>query len=208
MNLSWHRHRVGDVELPAFSWSVPEPVRVASTSVLGGGIGERSWFLNASVPLAYAADDPAADLLALAGALGLRGEGVGMLTAKDVRRAVVEEDDGVQVVATVGLGWPTWAAAPPDAAARVAGVGTVNVLAVVPAALGDAALVNAVATVTEAKVQALLEAGVQGTGTASDAVCVAGAAGGGRPEAYGGPRSRWGAPLARAVHRAVLRGAA
>src|SRR3712207_8291702 len=56
-----------------------------------------------SVPAAYPADDPAADLQALAGALGLVGGGVGMLTAKDVRHAVVEEDDGVQVVATVGL---------------------------------------------------------------------------------------------------------
>jgi adenosylcobinamide hydrolase len=205
VKLAWHRHRVGDVEHPAFSWRAPAPVRVASTSVLGGGIGERAWFLNASVPVAYAADDPAADLRAVAAAAGLSGEGVGMLTAKDVRHAVVEEDDGVQVVATVGLGWPTWAAAPPDAAARVAGVGTVNVLAVVPAALGDAALVNAVATATEAKVQALLEAGVRGTGTASDVVCVA--ARGGGVEAYGGPRSRWGSALARAVHRAVLRGA-
>jgi len=181
-------------------------VRVASTSVVGGGIGERAWFLNASVPVGYAADDPAGELRALAASVGLVGEGVGMLTAKDVRAAVVEEDGGVEVVATVGLGWPTWAAAPPDAAARVAGVGTVNVLVMVPAALGDAALVNAVATTTEAKVQALLEAGVPGTGTASDAVCVA-ATGAGPAEAYGGPRSRWGAPLARAVHRAVLRGA-
>jgi adenosylcobinamide amidohydrolase len=206
VNLVWHVRGEGDLELPAFSWRPDAPVRVASTSVLGGGIGERSWFLNASVPASYEADDPAADLRALATGLGLGGDGVGMLTAKDVRRAVVEEDDGVEVVATVGLGWPTWAAAPPDAAARVAGVGTVNVLAVVPAALGDAALVNAVATATEAKVQALLEAGVPGTGTASDAVCVA-AAGQGAPEAYGGPRSRWGSSLARAVHRAVLRGA-
>jgi adenosylcobinamide amidohydrolase len=179
-------------------------VRAASTSVLGGGIGPRAWFLNASVPAGYAADDPVSDLLALAAGAGLDGDGVGMLTAKDVRDVVVEEDDGVQVAATVGLGWPTWAAAPPDA--DVAVVGTVNLLVVVPAALGDAALVNAVATATEAKVQALLEAGVDGTGTASDAVCVA-AADDGPAEAYGGPRSRWGAPLARAVHRAVLRGA-
>jgi adenosylcobinamide hydrolase len=206
VNLSWHARRLGGLELPAFSWRPPAPVRVASTSVLGGGVGERAWFLNASVPVAYAADDPAAELRALAAAVGLEGEGVGMLTAKDVRTAVVDEDDGVQVVATVGLGWPTWAAAPPDAAARVAGVGTVNVLAVVPAPLGDAALVNAVATATEAKVQALHDAGVPGTGTASDAVCVA-AAVGGPGEAYGGPRSRWGSPLARAVHRAVLQGA-
>ena len=205
MNLAWHLRHDGELELPACTWRPPSPVRVASTSVLGGGIGERAWFLNATVPVAYAAADPDGDLRALAASVGLTGEGVGMLTAKDVRTAVVEEDGGVEVVATVGLGWPTWAAGPPDAAARVAGVGTVNVLAVVPAALGDAALVNAVATATEAKVQALLEAGVPGTGTASDAVCVA-ATGLGPPEAYGGPRSRWGSPLARAVHRAVLRG--
>jgi adenosylcobinamide hydrolase len=206
VNLSWHVRREGHLELAALSWRPASPVRVASTSVLGGGIGERAWFLNASVPARYAADDPAAELRALATGVGLTGAGVGMLTAKDVRAAVVEEDDGVRVVATVGLGWPTWAAAPPDDADRVAGVGTVNVLAAVPSALGDAALVNAVATATEAKVQALLEAGVDGTGTASDALCVA-ADGGGAAEVYGGPRSRWGAPLARAVHRAVLRGA-
>jgi adenosylcobinamide hydrolase len=205
VNLSWHVRTEAGLELSALSWRPPSPVRVASTSVLGGGIGPRAWFLNASVPGAYAADDPAADLRAVAAGVGLEGEGVGMLTAKDVRDVVVEEEEGVQVVATVGLGWPTWAAAPPDA--DVAVVGTVNLLVVVPAALGDAALVNAVATATEAKVQALLEAGVEGTGTASDAVCVAAAGSDGAAEAYGGPRSRWGAPLARAVHRAVLRGA-
>jgi adenosylcobinamide hydrolase len=204
VNLTWHVRREGSLELPTCSWRPAARVRVASTSVLGGGIGPRSWFVNASVPAGYAADDPESDLRALAVSAGLDGDGVGMLTAKDVRDVVVEEDDGVQVAATVGLGWPTWAAAPPGA--DVTAVGTVNLLVVVPAALGDAALVNAVATATEAKVQALLEAGVDGTGTASDAVCVA-AAGDGPAEPYGGPRSRWGAPLARAVHRAVLRGA-
>ena len=179
-------------------------MRVASTSPLGGGIGPRACVINASVPAGYAADDPVADLRALAAGVGLEGEGVGMLTAKDVRDVVVEEEDGVQVAATVGLGWPTWAAAPPDVDDAV--VGTVNLLVVTPARLGDAALVNAVATATEAKVQALLEAGVDGTGTASDAVCVA-AASEGPVEPYGGPRSRWGAPLARTVNRAVLRGA-
>jgi adenosylcobinamide amidohydrolase len=205
VNLHWHVHEHSGAELPAFVWRPPSPVRVASTSVLGGGLGLRSWFLNASVPAGYPGDDPASDLRALAGRLGLEGDGVGMLTAKDVRDVVLEEEDGLWVVATVGLGWPTWAAAP-DEGPREAVVGTINVFAVVPAALGDAALVNAVGTVTEAKVQALVEAGVEGTGTASDAVCVA-AVDGGRPEPYGGPRSRWGAPLARAVHRAVLRGA-
>ena len=184
-------------------WRAPVPVRVASTSVLGGGIGERGWFLNASVHKDYAALDPAADLAELAASLGLEGPGVGMMTAKDVRDAVTAHDRGVDVVATVGLGWPTWAAAADDA--HAVRPGTINLLIVVPVALTDAALVNAVATATEAKVQALAEAGVDGTGTASDAVCVA-AAIDGHAEPYGGPRSAWGARIARAVHRAVLDG--
>ena len=72
-----------------------------------------------------------------------------------------------------------------------------------PARLGDAALVNAVATATEAKAQALRELGIAATGTATDAVTVL-CPPTGPVEAYGGPRSRWGARLARAVHEAVL----
>jgi adenosylcobinamide amidohydrolase len=69
-----------------------------------------------------------------------------------------------------------------------------------------AALLNALATVTEAKAQALFEARVPGTGTASDAVAVCCPPGG--TESYGGPRSAWGARLARATHAAVADGLA
>jgi adenosylcobinamide hydrolase len=188
----------------ALAWRPPEPVRVASTSALGGGVGVRHWFLNVHVDLDYSGD-PVADLREVARRLGLRDEGVAMMTAKDVREVVLADDDGVDVAATVGLGWPTWAAAP-DEPAAVPTPGTVNLLVVVPVALSDAALVNAVATATEAKVQALFDAGVEATGTASDAVCVACAVDG-EPAPYGGPRSTWGARIARAVHRAVLDGA-
>jgi adenosylcobinamide amidohydrolase len=61
--------------------------------------------------------------------------------------------------------------------------------------------------VTEAKVQALWEYGVTATGTASDAVVVAcPAPDGGAAEPFAGPRSAWGARLARATHEAVLAG--
>lgn len=79
-----------------------------------------------------------------------------------------------------------------------------------PAPLTDAALVNAVATATEAKVQALLDAGLDCSGTPTDSVCVAAPApspDSGAGEPFAGPRSRWGARLARAVHAAVLEGA-
>lgn len=76
-----------------------------------------------------------------------------------------------------------------------------------PVCLSAAALVGAVITVTEAKTQALLEAGVPGTGTASDAVCIL-CPQQGPAEPFAGPRAPWGARIARAVHSAVRAGLA
>lgn len=156
----------------------------------------------------YFHPDPVAHAGEIAAALGLDADtGAAMLTAADVRRWTSASDAGVEVAATVGLGLPVWAAVPEEVAAQeAASVGTINVLVVVPVPMSDAALVNAIGTATEAKVQALAEAGVRGTGTSSDAVCVAcpqGERGRADPEPYGGPRSPWGAKIARAVHAAV-----
>jgi adenosylcobinamide amidohydrolase len=68
-------------------------------------------------------------------------------------------------------------------------------------------MANLLCTVTEAKVQALFDGGVAGTGTASDAVTVLCPADG-DAEPFGGPRSTFGAPVARAVHAAVRAGMA
>jgi adenosylcobinamide amidohydrolase len=135
--------------------------------------------------------------------LGLTGQGVGMLTAADVRRDGRRgADEGVEVLATVGLGHPVRAAVPAGEE-ELAPAGTINLVAWVPVRLSDAALVNAVATATEAKAQALSDLGLEATGTATDAVCIA-CPPSGVPEPFGGPRSPWGARLARAVHAAVL----
>ena len=130
-----------------------------------------------------------------------------MLTGVDVRKFSVGEDEGVEAFATVGLGAVTWAA---DANGKWAAYqpGTINCVTFIPAPLTDAALVNLVSTVTEAKVQALLECHVPGTGTASDAIVVCAAAGLATDASqwYGGPRSFWGARVARAARKAVLDG--
>ena len=196
--------READRELPVLVWRFAAPARVVASSPHGGGLGVRRWVINAQVPAAYGRRDPDHHLARLSVSLGLPGRGVGMLTAADVRAVHRAGDAGVDVAATVGLGHPTWAAAA-DTATPVSLVGTINVVAFVPERLSDAALVNAVATATEAKAQALREAGVPGTGTATDAVCVACPADG-AGHAFGGPRSLWGARLARAVHAAVLAG--
>jgi adenosylcobinamide hydrolase len=191
--------------LPVLVWRFPQAVRAIASAPLGGGIGLRQWVVNATVVGDYDRLDPDVHLSELADSLGLAGAGAGLLTAVDVRRAVTTSDAGVTVVATVGLGHPTLAAATDDGPATR--VGTINVVALVPAQLSDAALVNAVATATEAKVQALWEYGLTATGTASDAVfvgCLPDADGAVEP--FGGPRSTWGARLARAVHAAVRAG--
>ncbi|MEO3784989.1 adenosylcobinamide amidohydrolase [Actinocorallia sp. B10E7] len=201
-----------DAELPALVWR-PGPRRMISSGLLGGGIGPAGWVLNAQVPGDYSRMDPLVHLRELAARFGLDGPGVGLLTAAEIRAFRQGRDGGVSATATVGLRVPTWAASPegrpdPVLAPTVPEQfrpGTINIVVSVPVALDDAALVNAVLTATEAKTQALLEAGYDCSGTASDAVCVA-AAPHGRPEPFAGPRSVWGSRIARAVHAAVLEG--
>ncbi|MBQ1070449.1 adenosylcobinamide amidohydrolase [Micromonospora sp. D75] len=200
-------------DIPLLVWRAETPLLAVGSAPLGGGIGVRGWVLNATVPMSYDRDDPAAHLAELAHGLDLGGPGVGLLTGVDVSEVVSRTDGGVRVWATVGLGTPVWAAAPeaaavvPEPAPPAQRVGTVNIVAYVPQRLGDAALVNAVATATEAKAQAIWELGLPATGTPTDAVTVLCPADG-DPAPYGGPRSAWGAPLARAVHAAVRSGGA
>ncbi len=195
----------GFVRGPVLVWDWDAPVRAIASSVLGGGIGPRSWVCNAEVTLDYDHDDPSAHVAAIARELGLaEGLGVGLLTAAKVRDVASCDDGGVTCDATVGVSVPTWAAAHDTAVAATWRPGTVNLVCHVPAPLSDAALANAVITATEAKTQAFLEMGLPGTGTASDAVVVCCPPGG--DERYGGPRSEWGARLARAVHVAVRTG--
>jgi adenosylcobinamide hydrolase len=202
-DIRWRRE--GDRTLPVLVWRWPAPMRAIASSPHGGGLGARRWVLNAQVPAAYSRRDPDRHLSKLGVSLGLPGRGVGMLTAADVRANVEGLCEGVEVVATVGLSQPILAA---DREAQRSShlAGTINVVVTVPERLADAALVNAVATATEAKVQALMEAGYDATGTATDAVCVL-CPEEGRTVAFGGPRSVWGSRLALAVHSAVLAGA-
>jgi adenosylcobinamide amidohydrolase len=167
-------------------------------------MGVRKWVVNAQVPSSYARRDPDRHLAQLGISLGLPGRGVGMLTAADVRRLTTGIDGGVEVTATVGLGHPTRAAAP-ESSAPVPLVGTINLMVLVPDRLSEAAMVNAVATATEAKAQALGDLGLDATGTATDALCIVCPADG-PPSSFGGPRSVWGSRIARAVHAAVLAG--
>src|SRR5689334_14340376 len=138
-------------------WELPVPARTISSAPLGGGIGERSWIVNAQVPHDYARTDIDEHLRAIAAEHGCRGDGVGMLTAVRVADWTDATDDGVHAYATVGASTPTWAADVDGAhnglPVGTISVGTINVVVFVPARLDDGALVNAVMTATEAKSQ-------------------------------------------------------
>lgn len=187
-------------------WRPKETILAASTAVVGGGIGPRHWVLNVEVPDNYCRRDLREHIGELQAALGLEGEGVGMLTAAKVRRRQCSSDQGVDVEVTVGLSHPTWAAS--DEVVNDIDVvpGTINVVAFLPVRLEDGALLNAIATATEAKSQALWEASIVATGTASDAITILCPLEG-EAQRFAGPRSPWGARLARAVRQAVFVGA-
>jgi len=210
MRLEMRWRRQDEVLLPIALWCPGPGYRMISSGVTGGGIGPRQWVLNAQVPAGYSRMDPAVHIAELAAGLGLKGEGVGLLTAARVTDVVQCEDEGVRAAATAGLRVSTWAAVPPGTAdgelAPAWRPGTINIIVSVPVPLSDAAYVGAVMTATEAKTQAVLAAGFRATGTASDAICVAAPAAG-EPENFAGPRSLWGARIARAVHSAVHTGA-
>jgi adenosylcobinamide amidohydrolase len=212
MRLDMHWRREDSALLPVAVWRAGPGQRMIASGVVGGGLGGREWVVNAQVPGGYDRMDPDVHIGELAAGLGLEGPGVGLLTAASVADVVECEDEGVRVAVTVGLRVPTWAAAPSGSADREFGAirrpGTINIIVSVPVPLTDAALVNAVITATEAKTQAVLDAGFPGTGTATDAVCVAAPASpGSAAEDFAGPRSAWGARIARAVYAAVLAGA-
>jgi adenosylcobinamide amidohydrolase len=190
-------------------WRFAAPRVVASTAACGGGVGLRAWIVNAQVASDYARRDLDRHAVELAAAAQLNGPGVVMFTAAPVHTVQHGTDEGAQADVTVGLKYPTWAAAPAgtdEAAAPVPLPGTINIVVTLPVRLTDAALLNALCTATEAKAQALFDAGVAGTGTASDAVTIS-CPPDGPAEPFAGPRAVWGARLARAVHAAVLAGA-
>lgn len=196
----------GGIEFDVLSWRLARPMLVASTAASGGGIGRRHWLLNVQVPPDYRRRDVDQHASEIASQLDLRHEGVAMLTAAPVRDVVHAHEMGVDTHVTVGVRKPTWAASDEMVEEDRLEPGTINIVIFSPTRLSPGGLLNALTTATEAKTQALWDAGIAATGTASDAVCIACPAEGAE-DPFGGPRSVWGSRLARAVHRAVLAGA-
>jgi adenosylcobinamide hydrolase len=190
-------------------WS-DAPLRTLSSAVVGGGLSSVQHILNIRVRRGYTCREPAADVRALAGELGIGEPFIGMMTAValDTTQCVVERDAQTTVVAIVTIGVGNAVAAGVTLPATP-GPGTINAIIVVDAHMSEAARVNAVLTVTEAKTLALVEVGVRAphggpaSGTSTDAIVIASTERGAIAE-YAGPIAPLGALMARAMRRAVL----
>jgi adenosylcobinamide hydrolase len=192
----------------------PAPYRVLSWAPLHGGFIEARTILNHQVRTdAYPAHEPEVYLRSLAQRLNVPAPVVGLMTGvkleRLVRRVMHNSPMMIECFATVGL---SNALAVGDPATYEEQPGTINLILAVNQPLAAAALVEAVAMVTEAKVRALYAAAVKSTisdalatGTGTD--CVAVACPVGQPAyTYCGKHTRLGELLGQAVYEAVTEG--
>lgn len=199
-------HPATSARLAVMAWQWERAVGVLSSAAVGDGLGEIDWLLNIGVPRTYDRTDLDTHSAEVASEFELKGAGAALFTAADLDTRQRSEHDGVVLDATVGISKPTWAA-DPSGGFTFWQPGTINLVIHLPVPLAPSAAVNAVITATEAKTQALVERGIPGTGTASDAVAVVWPLDG-PPTPFAGPRSEWGARIAQATHTAVLAGLA
>lgn len=233
MQPTLHHRREDHEHLPFLVWAFPRPRPTASTAAVGGGVGSRAWILNAMVPRDYARTDLEQHVGELATSVTLTGSGVGLLTAVDVSRRRFAELDGVTVCSTVGVtdrirvdrrialpdlvprpdgSEPTDSPVPggarsgpePESTGRHR-AGTINIVVTLPVRLDEAALLDALTIATEAKVAALLDTGIDATGTPTDSVTVC-ADPTGPAERFAGSGTAWGSRLGRLVHETVHAG--
>src|SRR5712691_3617517 len=115
------------VDREAVVVTAAHPLRVLSSAVVGGGVGEARAIVNLHVPKNHPCGDPEADLACFCHRRGIAPPYVGLLTSAWTEKAElsVEAAQGMTALAivTVGLGNPVEAGRSPVAAS---GPSTIN----------------------------------------------------------------------------------
>ncbi len=205
-------------------------LKVLSSAACHGGLVKARYIMNHQVPANPVAasatlptrrwTDPAKYLKQVAGEMGVTGEAVALMTAVPMKQLVTlraaADNLWVEGFITVGVTNAVRAGEPVRSAEgrRRASPGTINVILVTNARLGESAMVGAVQVVTESKAAVLLAAGVPSwtgrrgaTGTGTDAVVVACGAGRDGPQLrYSGTHTKVGELIGRLVMRGVTEG--
>lgn len=193
------------------------PHQVLSSAVLSGGLIQADNIVNMKVPKSVVCpSSPQQTILDYCEKANWRGVTVGMMTAAsmDSFRLVKESAQGIDiaVLVTSGLSNPRRVGDRAEhrvMATETEDVGTINIIVLTSAVLTDAAMVEALLVITEAKSAALQDAGVRSpvsdkiaTGTGTDSAAIVSGHG---PEtvAYCGKHVLFGEMLGRMVNEAV-----
>jgi len=148
---------------------LPEIWQVLSWAPLGGGASRARVIVNHQVRLddRAAIDEPERYLAALISMLGFRAKSaVAMMTGVPIRKVShTSVRRGNLIVASWCTAGCSNALRIGDAATVKTGPGTINIVVAINQALSDAAMAEALAMATEARVAAMLDAGVASTST-------------------------------------------
>ena len=163
----------------------------ALSSGVDGGRRAVKNILNIQVPHDFSHDDPKSYIEGVAASMTLEGGYLALLTAVEMKNVRILSDACVTVFVTAGLTNPS-------------PFGTINIIIISSETLSEGAIAGTIITATEAKTRALIDKGLEFTGTTSDAVIVAYENNGeGEPILYSGPATPFGNRVAKLVRLGV-----
>ncbi|MFA6710919.1 MAG: adenosylcobinamide amidohydrolase [Candidatus Methanomethylophilaceae archaeon] len=207
-------------EFPVAVISLGRTMEFLSSAVFNGGPSSAEDIVIIEVPKDYNCEDPRKDIGSVIDGLELPSGTVGFMTAAEIEyvlTSVKTSYRGVDTMAIVTAGlsnqviageelkdWVHKHEVSKKRAAALRYAGTINVIGISPNPLTDAAKVNAIIAMTEAKTAALRDLGYTETGTTSDAIAVVSPSGEDR-EQYAGTGLPLGISMARSVRSAVRR---
>jgi len=163
----------------------------ALSSGVNGGRRAVNNILNIQVPHDFSHDAPKSYIEGVAASMVLEGDCLALLTAVEMKNVRILSDACVTVFVTAGLTNPS-------------SFGTINIIVISSEALSEGAIAGTLITATEAKTRALIDKGLQFTGTTSDAIIIAyEQTGEGEPILYGGPATPFGSRVSKLVRAGV-----
>ncbi|MGZ8933184.1 MAG: adenosylcobinamide amidohydrolase [Halobacteriota archaeon] len=163
----------------------------ALSSGVDGGRRAVKNILNIQVSPDFSHDDPKSYIEGITASLTLKGGRLALLTAVEMKNVRILSDACVTVFVTAGLTNPS-------------SFGTINIIVISSETLSEGAIVGTIITATEAKTRALIDKGLQFTGTTSDAIIVAYEnSGEGEPILYSGLATPFGSRVAKLVRLGV-----
>ncbi len=194
-----------------------DKMEVLSSAVHNGGNTVTDHLLIMEVPKNYLNDDPRQHVAQVCKGLGLPSDSVGFMTAAEVRyvfNTKLNEFSGTEAFAAVTAGLSNQVVAGEvltdwerrsklsNERYRLLHAGTINIIGVSSIPMIQAAKVNILIAMTEAKTAALGSLGYRETGTTSDAIAIVSPIGDHREE-YAGTGMPLGIAMARSVKDCV-----